>query len=75
VEEADVVAKFSQSNEQSNDNKLFIDQKLKLARLKFYERVNREAELERIDHALDEHDRQRWGYPPLRSRRWKKGRR
>jgi len=37
-------------------------------------RENEERERERLDRALDEVDRKRWGYPPLRSRRWQRRR-
>jgi hypothetical protein len=35
-----------------------------------YEREERARE--RLDRELDEIDRKRWGYPPLRSRRWRR---
>jgi hypothetical protein len=68
------VANFTQSNDEHNSYNL-IDQELKLEQLKFYRYLNREYELARLESELEELDRRRWGYPPLRSRRWGRGRR
>ena len=49
-----------QDGYQNNDNSQLIDEQLKRERLKFYRRLNREAELECLARALDEIDRKRW---------------
>jgi hypothetical protein len=38
----------------------------------FYHRENDQRRREQFARELDEHDRKRWGYPPLRSRQWRR---
>jgi hypothetical protein len=45
----------------------YLLEEIRLAKIK-RERYERE----KLDFELDEIDRKRWGYPPLRSKRWRR---